>query len=318
MNKMKISVIGAAGCIGSSIAYNIATKGLADEMVLADIRKDWLEHHYIDILDATVAGNIDITVRMGSHENIVDSDIIVMAAGANVRTKVPVDEGSLHSRQRLLPDNMEIIKEWVQAINQFCPQAVVITATNPAEVLNYATYLLSPTKNRNLFIGYSLNDTIRFKIAISQVLGVMPSRIDAMVVGEHGGSMVPLFSSVKIDGEPVVFEQGEKVSILEKTNDYLPHMLRLNLPRTSGWLTGVGMTTLIKAITNDTGEVIPCCAVLDGEYGYQKTSIGTPVVLGRKGICDIIELELTSKEKELLDQSVHNVQTSVNYVLEHV
>ena len=315
---MKIGIIGAAGCIGSSIAFNIATKGLANEIVLADIRQDWLDHHYIDVFDATVANNIDIKVCKGRHEDITNSDIIVMAAGASVRTKASVDEGKLHSRQRLLPDNLEIIKEWAQAINQFCPQAVVITATNPAEVLSYASYLLSSTKKRNLFIGYSLNDTIRFKIAISQVLGVTPSKIYALVVGEHGGSMVPLFSSVKIDGESVVFEDDEKAKILEKTGDYLPHMLRLNLPRTSGWLTGVGVAMLVKAIVNDTREVIPCCAILDGEYGYHRTSIGVPVSLGRMGIYEIVEHKLTLKEKELLDRSVNNIQTSVNYVLEHV
>ena len=315
---MKISVIGAAGCIGSSIAINIATKGLADEIVLADIRQDWLEHHYIDVFDATVATNINIKVCKGSHEDITNSDIVVMAAGAIIRIKASVDESKLHSRQQLLPDNLEIIKEWAQAINQYCPEAIVITATNPAEVLNYASYLLNSTKKRNLFIGYSLNDTIRFKIAISQVLGVMPAKIHALVVGEHGGSMVPLFSSVKIDGESVVFKEDEKAKIIEKTNDYLPHMLRLNIPRTSGWLTGVGVAMLLKAIVNDTREVIPCCAVLDGEYGYQGTSIGVPVALGRKGICEIIEHKLTLEEKELLDQSVSSIQTSVNYVLENV
>ena len=179
---MKISVIGAAGCIGSSIAFNITTKGLADEIVLADIRQDWLEHHYIDVFDATVATNINIKVCKGSHEDITNSDIVVMAAGAIIRIKASVDESKLHSRQQLLPDNLEIIKEWAQAINQYCPEAIVITATNPAEVLNYASYLLNSTKKRNLFIGYSLNDTIRFKIAISQVLGITPSRINAMVV----------------------------------------------------------------------------------------------------------------------------------------
>ncbi|MFC1933071.1 malate dehydrogenase [Chloroflexota bacterium] len=315
---MKISIIGATGCIGSSIAFNIATKGLADEIVLADTRQDWLEHHCIDIFDATIACDIDINVCMGSHEDIANSDIVVMAAGANVTTRASSTEGKLPLKQRLLPYNLEIIKEWAQAISQFCPQSVVITATNPAETLNYASYLLSSTRKRNLFIGYSLNDTIRFKIAISQVLGVTPSRIDALVVGEHGGSMVSLFSSVKIDGEPVVFEEDDKVKISEKTADYLPHMVRLSLPRTSGWLTGVGVAMMVKAIVNDTREVIPCCAILDGEYGYQGTSIGVPVALGRMGICEIIEHKLTSKEKELLDQSVNTIQASVNYVLEHV
>ncbi|MFC2067796.1 malate dehydrogenase [Chloroflexota bacterium] len=315
---MKISIIGAVGCIGSSIAFRLATERLANEIILADIRQDWLEHHYFDIFDATVAGVIDINVNTCNHEDIANSDIIIMAAGTSTRTKASVDEGKLPLRQRLLPDNLVIIKEWAQAINQFCPQSVVITATNPAEVLNYASYLLSSTKKRNLFIGYSLNDTIRFKIAISQVFGVEPTKIEALVVGEHGGSMVSLLSSVKIDGKSVVFEEDDIVKILEQTNDFLPHMIRLKVPRTSGWLTGVGIAMLVKAIINDTREVIPCCAILDGEYGYQGISIGVPVALGRMGICEIIEYKLTSNEKGLLDQSVNNIQASVNYVLEHI
>ena len=315
---MKISVIGAAGCIGSSIAFNIAVQKLADEMVVADIRQDWLEHHCIDFFDATVANNIDLDVRMGGHEDIADSDIVIQAAGTNVRNRAAADGHQLSARQRLLPENLEIIKEWAQAINQYCPQAIVIMATNPAEVLNYASYLLNSTRERSRFIGYSLNDTIRFRIAISQVLGVTPSKIAATVVGEHGGSMVSLFSSVKIDGKPVEFTESEKANILEKTSDYLPHMLRLNLPRTSGWLTGVGVVKLINAIINDTGEVIPCCAVLDSEYGYKGTSIGVPVKLGRQGICEIVKYELTEEEKDLLDASVDNVQKSVDYVLEHI
>jgi len=316
---MKISIIGAAGCIGSSIAFNIATKGLADEIVLADIRQDWLGKHSIDLFDATVANNIDVNMYMGSHVDIANSDIVVMAAGTSIRTKYLADEGKLHSRQQLLLDNLEIIKEWAQAINQFCPQAVVINATNPAEVLNYAWYLLSSTKERNRFIGYSLNDTIRFRIAISQVLGVAPSKIDAFVFGEHGDSMVLLFSSVELDGEPVVFKEDDKEKIREKTSDYQPQKIRLmNVPWSSGWLTGVGIAMLVKAIVNDTREVFPCCAILDGEYGYQGTSIGVPVALGRMGICEIIDYKITSEEKELLDQSVIKIQPGINYVLEHV
>ncbi|MFC1901329.1 malate dehydrogenase [Chloroflexota bacterium] len=314
---MKISIIGAAGCIGSSIAFNITNGGMADEIVLADIRPDWLEHHSIDFFDATVVNNINTHLYMGSQADIANSDIVVMAAGINVRDKT-LAESRLPSRQRLLPDNLEIIKEWAQAINQFCPQAIVITATNPAEVLNYASYLLSSTKERGRFIGYSLNDTIRFRIAISQVLGVTPSKIDALVFGEHGGSMVLLFSSVKLDGKSVVFEEDDKAKIRQMTSDYLPHMVRLNIPRSSGWLTGAGIAKLVKAIVNDTREVFPCCAILDGEYGYQGTSIGVPVALGRMGICEIIEYKITPEEKELLDQSVSTIKAGVNYVLEHV
>jgi len=299
---VKISVIGAAGCIGSSIAFNIIARKLADEMVVADIRKDWLEHHCIDFLDATVANGIDLDVRMGGHEDIRNSDIVIQAAGTSVVNKAAADKWNLTTRQRMLPENLEIIKEWAKAINEYCPQAIVITATNPAEVLNYATYLLSPDRERGRFIGYSLNDTTRFRIAISRIKGVAPSRINAIVVGEHGGSMVSLFSSVRIDGKAVEFNDDEKTKILEITNDYLPAMLRLNLPRTSGWLTGVGVAKIVNAIVYDTKEVIPACAVLDGEYGYKGTSIGLPVKIGRQGISEITEIEMNPQEKELLEE----------------
>jgi malate dehydrogenase len=315
---MKISVIGAAGCIGSSIAFCIADRGLADELVMADIRQDWLEHHAIDVYDAATVKNIEINVRMGRHADIAGSDIVIMAAGARAAARATTDNVRPSSRQRLLPENLEIIKEWAQTINRYCPQAIVITATNPAEVLNYANYRLSSTGERSRFIGYSLNDTTRFRIATARLKGISPAKVDAMVMGEHGGSMVSLFSSVRVDGKPVIFTRTEQARILEKTNDYLPHMLRLNVPRTSGWLTGVGIAKLVNAIINDTGEVIPCCAVLDGEYGYKDISIGVPVKLGRQGISEIIKYELPAEEKELLDVSVKNIQPSIDYVKQKI
>lgn len=315
---MKISVIGAAGCVGSSIAFNIARQGLADEIMVADIRRDWLEHHAIDFFDAAVAGRVDIRINMGTYEDLAGSDIVVMAAGIGVTQGARSRDGQLTSRQHLLPDNLEIIREWAPAVDRYCPQAVVITVTNPADVLNYAAYLLSSGKERRRFLGYTLNDTVRFQIALAEALSVAPSRIEATVVGEHGGSMVPLFSSVKVDGKPVALDGDIQAKVRERTGDYLPHMLRLNLPRTSGWLTGVGVVKMIDAIVNDTGEVIPCCVVVDGEYGYRDTSIGLPVALGRQGVRKVIDLQLTPEEKGLLDSSVANVQKSIDYVVGRV
>ncbi len=311
---MKISIIGAAGCVGSSIAFNIARQGLADEMMVADIRRDWLEHHAIDFFDAAVAAKVDISVSMGNHEDLSGSDIVVMAAGVGVTVGARSRDGQLTSRQHLLPDNLEIVREWTPALDRYCPQAVVIMVTNPADVLNYAAYLMSTGKERQRFLGYTLNDTTRFQIALAEALSVAPSRIEATVIGEHGGSMVPLFSSVKVDGKPVNLAEDLRTKVLARTGDYLPHMLRLNVPRTSAWLTGVGVINMINAIVNDTGEVIPICVVVDGEYGYQQTSIGLPVALGRQGVKKITALKLTPEEKERLDGSVANVQKSIDYV----
>lgn len=315
---MKISIIGAAGCVGSSIAFNIASQGLADELMVADIRRDWLEHHAIDFFDAAVANKVDIRVSMGAHDDLSGSDIVVMAAGVGATQSAHSRDGQLTSRQHLLPENLEIIREWAPSLDRYCPQAIVIIVTNPAEVLNYAAYLMSSGKERRRFLGYTLNDTIRLIIALAEALEVAPSRIEAAVVGEHGGSMVPLFSSVKVDGKPVSLAVDIRAKVSERTGDYLPHMLRLNIPRTSGWLTGVGVIRMIKAIVNDTGEVIPCCTVIDGEYGYKNTSIGLPVALGRQGVKKIVDLSLTEEEKELLADSVANVQKSIDYVVGRV
>jgi malate dehydrogenase len=315
---MKISIIGAAGCVGSSIAFNIVRQGLADEIMVADIRRDWLEHHAIDFFDAAVAVGVDIRVNMGISGDLSGSDIVVMAAGVGVTQGARSRDGKLTSRQHLLPENLEIVREWAPAIDRYCPQAVVIMVTNPADVLNYAAYLMSSVKERRRFLGYTLNDTTRFQIALAEALSVAPSRIEATVVGEHGGSMVPLFSSVRVDGQPVAMGSEAREQVLARTADYLPHMLRLNLPRTSGWLTGVGVVKMIEAIVRDTGKVIPCCVVVDGECGYRDTSIGLPVALGREGIRKIIDLPLLPEEKEKLDASVANVQKSIYYVVGQV
>lgn len=315
---MKVSVIGAAGCVGSSIAFNITRQGLADEIMVADIRRDWLEHYAIDFFDAAVANNVDTCVNMGGYEDLADSDIVVMAAGAPFDPSRRPPEGAPASRQGLLQESLEIIREWAPEIERYCPQSAVIMVTNPADTLNYASFLLSTDKERRRFIGYSLNDTIRFKIALAGAMNVAPSRLEVTVIGEHGGSMVPLFSSVRLDGHPITLDEAVKTKVIERTNDYLPHMLRLGVPRTSGWLTGVGVTRIVNAVLNDTEEVIPCCAVLEGEYGHQGTSLGVPVVLGEGGIKEIIEYPLTPEEKDLLDKSAREVQKSIDFIQEQV
>jgi len=314
----KISIVGAAGCVGSSIAFNIVQQGLASELMVADIRKDWLEHQAIDFFDAAVASKIDIRVSMGGYQDLSGSDIVVMAAGVGVTQGVRTSGGQLTSRQHLLPENLKIVEEWAPAIDRYCPRAIVIMVTNPADVLNYAAYLLGSQKERPRFIGYALNDTIRFQIALAEALSVAPSRVGATVIGEHGGSMVPLFSSATVDGKPVSLSEDVKAKVRERTSDYLPHMLRLNVPRTSGWLTGIGVAKMVSAIVNDTGAVIHCCAVVDGEYGYKNVSIGLPVALGRQGVKKIVDLKLTSEEKRLLDSSVATVRKSIDYVVEQV
>jgi len=317
---MKISIIGGAGCVGSSAALSIAIQGLADELVMADIRQNVLENFFMDTEYAAVVHQKDLPIRMGNHQDISGSDIVIIAAGVTVAAKAEAAEskgaaeGKIHSRQQLVADNLAVIQEWAQAINQFCPDAVVITVSNPVEVLNYASYLLSGTKDRKRFIGYSLNDTIRFRHGVARAIGVEPSRVDCLAIGEHGDNQVLLFDTIRVDGQPYALKEEIKQDLRQKARDHMKHILSLKAGRSSGWLTGAGLAKMVKIIIDDARETIPACAALTGEYGYQGFSMGVPVVLGRQGIHEIIELELNQGEKEWLELSVNSLKEATKYV----
>ena len=117
-------------------------------MMVADVRRNWLEHHAIDFYDAAVANNVDTSVNMGSYEDLAGSDVVVMAAGLPFDPSRRPPEGALPSRQRLLPDSLKIIREWAPAIAHHCPEAVMVMVTNPADTLNYAAFRLGGGRER--------------------------------------------------------------------------------------------------------------------------------------------------------------------------
>src|SRR4030043_956098 len=188
---MKISIIGAAGTVGSCTAYTIADHGLAHELVLLDINEDLLNSHVNDIKTA-VSGRHDIFVCSGDYPDLRESDIIIIPAGRHLAGSVSMEER--------LRANVPLMQKIGINIAKYCPGAIVITVTNPLDPLNYALYLAA-SLGRYQFIGYSLNDSIRFRMAVASVLGISASRVEAYVLGRHPEAQVMLFSSIKIDGK---------------------------------------------------------------------------------------------------------------------
>lgn len=176
---MKISIIGASGCIGSGAAFSIATNNIADELVMIDsYSPDRLEQYAYDLTSAVTG--LDTTVIVGQDEDLRGSDIVIIAAGsANVKV----------SRAEVLPQNLPLMESFAKKIVKYCPNAFVITVTNPVDPLNYAMYRFSGL-NRKKLIGYSANDTIRFRMFLAQALNVQSSQVKATVLGEHGASQV--------------------------------------------------------------------------------------------------------------------------------
>jgi malate dehydrogenase len=302
---MKITIIGASGNIGSSAAFSITEQRLADELVLIDDpRPDLLKSHALDL--NTAATGHDMLVRAGKAADMRGTEIVVIAAGSAKITK---------SRLEVLPFNVPIVKQICDNILKYCPEAVVVTATNPVCPLNYAMYLCSGL-DRHKLIGYSYNDAIRFRQRVAEALGVPDSRVEGMVIGEHGDSQVYLFSSVRVDGQPVTFSEAVKRKIRKQVpagQALLDKMLK-KTGRTAAWTTAVGLAAVCRAIAGDTGEVIPCSLALEGEYGLSNLSMAVPAVLGRDGMRRIIELPLAPDEARLLKKSVAILEPAMRYV----
>ena len=304
---MKITVIGASGNVGSCAAFSIAAQRLADELLLIDLpRQDMVTLHAMDI-DTAVTGK-DMLVHAGQYEDMVGSDIVIMAAGS---------AKTFLSRMAVLPENLPLIRDIAGNVKQHCPNALVIMATNPVDPLNYAMHLASGLDRRQI-IGYSYNDSIRFRMRLAQALDVDSSRAEGTVIGEHGDSQVLLFSSAKVDGKPVKVSDDMKRKIRQQVPDgqKLLGELREKTGRTAAWTTAVGLTAVCRAIVEDTGEMIPCSVVLDGEYGCKNLSMSVPTILGIDGVKKILEWRLAPDERELLNQSIEVLKPAMKYVEE--
>ncbi len=301
---MKITIVGAAGTLGSCAAFIIAVQKLADEILLIDPWENMLKAHWMDL--TTAAAGQDVTVQRGTFKDMVGSDIVVVTAGA--------PSGVISSRSELITGNLPIIKENADKIREYCPDAIVITETNPVDPLNYATYLVNRRAGRNKFIGYTMNDTIRFRMWAAEVAGVEPSQVKGMVIGEHGHSQVMLFSSLRVKGKPVIIDEDNKKRMRSLPPQTLHDYETLQPKRTAGWTSAVGTAAMINAIKNDTHELIPCSAVLDGEYGCRNLSMTVPAVIGREGIHDIKILKLDREEKAALTNTVNVLSPLMRYV----
>lgn len=303
---MKISVLGAAGSVGAPVAFNIAVSGLADELLMIDVKKqNVLEHHALDI--QTAASSHNVTVKAGSYEDLPGSDVVINVAGSHVPLNI--------DRRKTLEKQTKFIRDIVLKMSTLCPDAIIITAVNPVDALNYATYLTGCFERKKL-IGYSINDSLRFRETLAKELNKKVDKVDGLVIGEHGSTQVPLFSSVKVDGESVFMTENAQRRIRSGMFDMIRKFESLKAARTAGWTCAVGFTTIVRSIVEDQKVVLPCSIVLDGEYGLSNISMSAPVKLGRDGIQEILEYELTPDERESLRITVEILQSDVAIVKE--
>jgi malate/lactate dehydrogenase len=301
---MKVAVIGAAGTVGSCITFALITNKLVEEILMIDPFEEALKGQWIDI--SSVAAAQGITIRTGHYEDMNGADIAIVAVGAPVNAKA--------SRLELLASSLPIIKTVADNINRYCSKAKVIMETNPVDPLNYAMYLLSLDKDRRRYIGYSMNDTLRFRMWSAEALGVSTTRVNGIVIGEHGNSQVMLFSTLRLDGKLVKLDADTENKIREKSPEIIKTFESLVPKRTPGWTSAYGTAIIVEAIRNDSKLEVPCNAILDGEYGLRGISTTVPVILGKEGIESVREIQLTPKEKKELESSARTLRPHMQAV----
>ena len=297
---MKIAIVGAAGTLGSCAAFSILHKGIPGELWLFGNRNRNLLHaHFLDQqICAAISGEMTLHVAE-SNEQLAGCDVVVIAASAPWR--------EVANRMELLDDNLPVLRRLALDISKYCPQAIIITASNPVDPLNYAFHLLTGM-NRFQLLGYSLNDSYRLRMYVARELGTGATNVDGLVIGEHGPHQVPLWSLLKVDGKPVAAPSQMRDAVLSNSRKFLISYESLRSGRTAGWISAVGIAEMTRAIVLDTGDLFPCSIVLDGEYGRRAFTSGVLARVGRKGVLEIQCPRLAADEQAKLEASFDFLQ----------
>ena len=303
----KISLIGA-GQIGGTLAHLIGLKELANEVVLFDVASGIAKGKALDIAQSSSVDGFNVKFSgTDNYEDIKDSDVIIITAG------VPRKPGM--SRDDLLGINLKIIKQVAEGIKKYSPNAFVICITNPLDVMVMAFQKYSGLPTNKVVGMAGILDSSRFKLFLSLELNVPVKEINAMVMGGHGDTMVPLPRFTKISGKPLndFIKQGKiseetLESINQRTRDGGAEIVKYLEKGSAFYAPAASGVEMAKAYMNNENKVLPCAAYLNGEYGVNGIYAGVPVVINKKGIDKIEIIELDQKEKEQFDHSIEAVK----------
>ncbi len=302
----KITVIGA-GNVGSTVANVVAQKDLAREVVLLDIKEGVAEGKALDIWQTSSILKFGTRVTGVTNDYLATkgSEIIVITSG------IPRKPGM--SRDDLIKTNAGIVKDVTEKAIKYSPDAIVIVVSNPLDVMTYAAYKTAKKHSNKVFGMAGILDTGRYRAFLACALDVSPKDINAILLGGHGDTMVPLPRYTTVNGIPVTefLAEDDLNKIVERTKKGGGELV--GLMGTSAWYApGAAAAEMVESIVDNDRRVFPVCAYLDGEYGLSDIYLGVPVILGKNGIEEIIELDLNKDEMELLNASAKSVKEVIS------
>lgn len=299
---MKITVVGA-GNVGATCADVCAHKELANEVVLVDIKENFAEGKALDIWQTAPINMYDTRIigSTNDYTKTANSDVVVITSG------LPRKPGM--SRDDLISTNAGIVKSVTENIIKHSPKAIIIIVSNPLDVMTYCAYLTAKIDSKRVFGMAGILDTARYRAFLAEALNCSPKDIQAVLMGGHGDTMVPLPRYTTVGGIPVteLIAKDKLDAIIERTKKGGGEIV--NLLGTSAWYApGAAAAQMVEAIVRDQKRIFPVCALLNGEYGLKNIYLGVPVKLGKNGIEQIIELQLNAEEKKLLADSAKSVK----------
>ena len=305
--KKKISLIGA-GQIGGTLAHLIGLKELVSEVVLFDVAPGVAKGKALDIAQSSSVDGFDVKFKgTDKYEDIKDSNVIIITAG------VPRKPGM--SRDDLLGINLEIMKQVAIGVKNNCPEAFVICITNPLDVMVMAFQKYSKLPTNKVVGMAGILDSSRFKLFLSLELGVPVKQIDAMVMGGHGDTMVPLPRFTKVNGKMLndLINEGkisaDRVeSINQRTRDGGAEIVKYLEKGSAFYAPAASGVEMAESYLKDLKKQLPCAAYLNGEYGTKGIYAGVPVIIGSNGVEKVVELDLSEEEKNNFEKSINSVR----------
>lgn len=298
----KVTIVGA-GNVGATVANVLAHKDIVNEIVLLDIQGDFARGKALDTWQQSPIESFSTRITgTEDYKETAGSDIVVITAG------VPRKPGM--SRDDLISTNAKIVNNVTNSILEHSDNPIIIVVSNPLDVMTYAAYVNSGLPKNKVFGMAGILDTARYRAFLASELNVSPRDIQAVLMGGHGDTMVPLPRYTTVAGIPVteMIREDALNSIIARTQSGGGELVKLM--GTSAWYApGSAAAQMVESIVKDDGRIFPCCVYLDGEYGMKDIFLGVPVQLGKEGIKRIIELDLNKEEMNLLKESEQHVRS---------
>jgi malate dehydrogenase len=299
---MKVTIVGS-GFVGATSAMRVAQKGLADEVMMIDIVEGLPQGLALDMNQSSPIEGFEPVLRgTNDYADTARSDVVVITAG------LPRQPGM--SRMDLLEKNAGIVRDVTLRVAEGSPESIIVMVTNPLDEMTFLSAEVSGFPKPRVMGMAGTLDSARLRYFIAEELGVSPSAVEAMTLGSHGESMVPLPRHATVEGKPLVelVDQASLERLYQRTRDAGAEIVGYYKKGSAYYGPSAAIAQMVNAIVGDSGEVLPTCAWCTGEYGISDVYVGVPARLDREGVREIVELELNEDELTALRAAAEGIR----------